>query len=65
MKIMSDLDYVVLYASKLKEDNRLFAQQKRLIENQIKASSSLFKNAFGREFKENARKYLRSIKLID
>ena len=65
MKNMSDLDYVVLYASKLKEDHKLFAQQKRLIENQIKASSSLFKNAFGREFKENARKYLKGIGLIN
>lgn len=61
----SDLDYVELYAEKLKEDNDLFRQQKRLIEAQLKASSSLFRNMFsGEDFKKNAREYLKSRDLI-
>lgn len=62
MKPRTDMDYVELYAKKLKEDNSLFRQQKKLIESQLKSSSSLFKNMFGKaDFKENARKYLRKI----
>lgn len=54
-----DLDYVELYAKKLKKDNRLFAQQKKLIESQMKSSSSLFANSFlDKNFKTNAREYL-------
>ena len=64
MKILTDLDYVKLYAEKLKKDNRLFEQQRKLIESQLKASSSLFKNKFKENFKENARKYLKDIELI-
>lgn len=65
MKIMNDLDYVELYAKKLKEDNQLFKQQKILIESQMHSSASIFKNMFGnKNFKENARKYLRKIGLI-
>lgn len=60
------LDYVELYANKLKEDNSLFRQQKMLIESQMSASRSLFRSMFGagKEFKINARKYLKSIGLI-
>ena len=65
MKSMSDLDYVVFYAEQLKKDNKLFEHQRRLIEDQIKASSSLFRNAFGKDFKKGARKYLRETKIID
>ena len=64
MKKMTDLDYVVLYVKRLSKDNRLFDQQKRLIEDQIKSSKSLFKNSFGKDFKSNARKYLKSVRLI-
>ena len=47
MRTFTKLDYVEMYANKLKEDNRLFAQQKMLIESQLKGSASLFgKNAF-------------------
>ncbi len=54
-----DLDYVELYAKKLKKDNSLFAQQKKLIESQMKSSHSLFANSFlDKDFKTNARKYL-------
>lgn len=65
MKVLSDLDYVKLYAEKLKEDNRFFEQQIKLINSQIKGSSSIFRNAFKPNFKEKARKYLKGIKLIN
>ena len=62
---MDDLDYVEFYAKKLKEDSTIFKQQKILIESQLKASSQLFKNMFGeKNFKQNARKYLREVGLI-
>ena len=64
MKLKSDLDYVVLYAEKLKRDNSLFVQQKKLIESQLKSSSDLTKKRFGKDFKENVRKYLRAIGLL-
>ena len=61
---MTNLDYVKLYAERLKKDNRLFIQQKRLIEAQLRGSSDLSKNRFGKNFKLNVRKYLRSIGLL-
>jgi len=61
---MKEIDYVALYAKSLKEDNRLFEQQKRLIESQLQGSSSLFKRMFSPNFKANARQYLRKIGLI-
>lgn len=65
LNIISDLDYVELYANKLKEDNKLFLQQKKLIESQLHASSSIFRNRFGKkDFKKNARIYLKEIGLI-
>lgn len=62
----TDLDYVELYAAKLKEDRSLFEQQKKLIESQMHSSSDLFKRMFGtgKEFKINARIYLKKIGLI-
>jgi len=62
---MKDIDYIKLYAEKLKEDNSLFEQQKKLIESQLNGSISLFKNMFKEDFKTNARKYLKGIGLID
>lgn len=66
LKIMTNRDYVRLYANKMKNDNKYFKQHKMLIESQLKASSSLFKNSFGvgEDFKTNARKYLKEIKMI-
>ncbi len=65
MKKLSQLDYVKMYAEKLKNDNSLFKQQKMLIESQIRASSSLFKNMFaGRNFKSCAREYLRKTGIL-
>ncbi len=62
----TDMDYIELYANRLKEDNSLFKQQKMLIESQMHASASLFRNRFGKgkEFKANARKYLKSVGII-
>lgn len=60
----TNLDYVEMYAKKLKTDNSLFSQQKILIESQIKISQSFFINSFGENFKEKAREYLRKRGLI-
>ena len=61
------MDYIEIYAKRLKEDNSLFKQQKMLIESQLHSSSALFKGMFakGKEFKANARKYLSSIGLAN
>ena len=64
MKPMNDMDYVEIYAKKFKEDNNLFKQHKKFIESQLKASKSLFKKMFGKNFKINARKYLLSRGLL-
>jgi len=64
MKPLLDVDYVELYARKLKQDNSFFKQQKKFIESQIKASHSLFERMFKGNFKLNARKYLRERGLI-
>jgi hypothetical protein len=63
---ITDLEYVELYANKLKNDNSLFKQQKKLIESQLHSSSAIFKTMFGngKNFKINARKYLNKIGLI-
>ncbi len=60
----TNLDYVEMYAKKLKTDNRLFSQQKSLIESQMKISQSFFLNSFGENFKVKAREYLRKRGLI-
>ncbi len=61
----SDLDYIEFYAENLKKDNLLFKQQANLIHAQLKSSSSLFRNMFsGKDFKVNARKYLRERLII-
>jgi len=63
---VGNLDYVEIYAMKLRKDNSFFVQQKKLIESQLYGSSSLFKNMFTdrKDFKINARKYLKKIGLI-
>ena len=61
---MNNIDYVKLYAEKMSDDNRLFAQQKILIESQLRGSSSLFKRMFKGDFKTEARKYLKGRGLI-
>jgi len=66
MKPKTNLDYVVLYARALRENNKLFEQQKKLIEAQLIGSKSLFRKMFGsgEKFKIGARKYLRGRGLI-
>lgn len=64
MKLKNDLDYVKLYAEKLRENKNLFEQQKKLINSQLKGSSSLFKEMFKKKnFNFEARKYLKSVGL--
>jgi hypothetical protein len=58
------IDYVTLYAEKLKKDNSIFKQQKMLIESQMQSSKEIFQNMFGSNFKANARKYLKDIGMI-
>ncbi len=62
----TDLDYIEFYANKLKKSNFIFKQQRMLIESQLQSSSSIFKKMFGtqKNFKNNARKYLKGIGLI-
>jgi len=62
----TDLDYIELYANKLKNNNSFFKQQKILIESQLHGSSELFRKMFGTQnsFKTNARKHLKRIGLI-
>jgi len=65
MKQMNDLDYVELYANRIKNDNRLFSQQKKMIESQLHSSSSLFtKMLSGSNFKKAAREYLKNAGLL-
>jgi len=66
MKPVTDMDYVELYAKKLKEDKRHFEQQKVIIESQMESSISVFRNMFGEgeEFKANARDYLKKMGII-
>lgn len=61
---MKDIDYVELYAKKLLADHTLFDQQKKLIESQLQGSSSLFRGMFSKDFKLNARVYLKKIGLL-
>lgn len=62
----TDLDYIEFYANELKKSNSIFKQQKMLIESQLQSSSALFKKMFGsqKNFKNNARGYLKGIGLI-
>lgn len=61
----TDMDYVILYAENLRENPQFFKQQKILIESQMKSSQSFFQNLFkGKDFKTEARKYLRGRGLI-
>lgn len=64
MKQRSDLDYVEFYAKEMKKNNALFNQQKKLINAQLKGSSSLFKKMFNKNFKKSAREYLKKVGLI-
>lgn len=66
MKLVTDLDFVKFYARKMKEDSKVFEQQKMLIESQLENSKNVFRSLFGtgEDFKINARKYLGQMGLI-
>jgi hypothetical protein len=65
-KSISDLEFVEYFANSLKSDNRLFEIQKTLLENHLNFTNNYFKNKFGdKNFKENARKYLKKVGLIN
>jgi hypothetical protein len=62
----TDEDYILLYAEELNSNpSEIFKQQKILIDSQMISSRSFFQNLFkGKNFKEEARKYLRERNLI-
>jgi hypothetical protein len=61
----TDLDYVEVYAENLRTNPKLFEQQKMLINNQLESSINFFQNRFkGKDFKTEARKYLKDRGLI-
>lgn len=61
----TDIDYVEIYAKKLKQDSKFFKQQKKLIESQLKSSSQLTKQRFPKEnFKISVRNHLRKIGIL-
>lgn len=63
--ISRDLKFVEYSAIRLRDDNRLFLLQKKLIESYFHSLNNHFKNRFGnKNFKENAGKYLKGIGLI-
>lgn len=58
----TDLDYIEIYAEKLRENPEFFKQQKELIDSQLSSSSELAKKRFSREnFKVQARAHLKEI----
>jgi len=62
----TDLDYVELYAEKLKKNNKFFKQQKELIDSQLSASSDLTRKRFpGKDFKTQIRSHLRDIRVLN
>ncbi|MFH1649203.1 MAG: hypothetical protein ABIA93_01505 [Candidatus Woesearchaeota archaeon] len=55
-------DYVEYYSEILARDNKGFAQHRMIINSQIKSSREVFSNKFnGKDFKEQARRYLREL----
>ena len=58
----TDLDYIEIYAKKLRENPEFFKQQKELIESQLASSSDLTEKRFSKEnFKTQARAHLKKI----
>ena len=61
----TNLDYIEIYTENLKENSEFFKQQKMIIDSQIKSSRSFFNNLFkGKDFKTEARKYLKERGLL-
>ena len=67
MKPTTDMDYVELFAQKLKANANLFRQQKMLIESQLHSSWELFGKMFGtgEGFKTKARSYLKGLGVLE
>lgn len=59
MNFSSDMDYVIFYSTQLKNNASLFKQYKVFIESQIHASQQIFSSFKEKDFKSNARKYLK------
>jgi len=60
-----DIDYVEIYAEKLKNNPKFFKQQKELIDSQLTISSDLTKKRFSKEnFKSEVREHLRGIGVL-
>lgn len=66
MKPLKDMDYVSFHAKRLKNDNTLFEEQRMFLESQLASGRELARRRFGtgRNFKRNARIYLKNIGLI-
>ena len=64
MKPEKDTDYIIVYAESLRENNKLFEQQRKIIESQLKSSKEIFGRMFKGKFKEKAKEYLKEVKLI-
>jgi len=62
----TDLEYVEIYAEKLKENPKFFKQQKELIDSQLINSSALIKQRFSKEnFKARIRDNLRKLGILN
>lgn len=58
----TDLDYIEVYAEKLRENPEFFKQQKELIDSQLSSSSELAKKRFPKEnFKFQVRAHLKEM----
>lgn len=64
MKGNTRLDHIELYAERLAADNSGFKQHKKIINSQLRASKELFSHKFGKNFKKEARTYLRETGII-
>lgn len=64
MKGNTRMDHVEKYSEQLAADNTGFEQHKKIINSQLQASKELFSHKFGKNFKQEARKYLRETRLI-
>jgi len=64
--MLNDLDFVIVFARMLREDNSLFEVHKRVVESHLDLLNYTFKNRFGsgESFKKKAREYLRKRGLL-
>jgi len=63
---LRELEFIEYFAIRLRNDNRLFNLQKEIVEGHIHSLNKYFKNKFGdKNFKENAREYLKRMDIIN